>query len=184
MAGAGAAHGLRACRHALNNWKIGLTSALFYCRQPISDTSTHNNPTNMSVATANSISANSFLSLPTGRLCASFAPSGAVSTLAIEMPSKAGKYTKPSDSGGSPPACKPLTMNPTAPASAIGNPTADEVPITVRIGTLHQVRNGIDTAPPPTPTKLESTPATPPTSDMPALPGSSRPGFGLILTSI
>jgi len=47
-------------------------------------------------------------SIATGRRWAVRAPSGAVSTLPATMPSRAGPYTKPSDSGGRPGTLEPL----------------------------------------------------------------------------
>ena len=71
-------------------------------------------------------------------------------------------------------------MNPTVPAAAIGNPSAAAVATALWIFTLCRPRYGIEMNAPPAPSRLDTAPMPAPTANSPCLPGSSRPGTGLV----
>jgi hypothetical protein len=58
---------------------------------------------------------------------------------------------------------------------AIGNPTAAEVPMACWTRTLHQVRKGTVSDPPPMATSAETAPMPLPTAKTPTAPGSRAP---------
>src|SRR3954465_14373283 len=70
------------------------------------------------------------------------------------------------------------------PASAIGNPSAADVPTASWIFTLHHVMNGTEMKAPPAPTSDDTPPIAVPTPKVPAGPGRVRLGLGLRFSSI
>ena len=70
------------------------------------------------------------------------------------------------------------------PATAIGRPSAAEVATALWILTLWRPRYGIETKPPPAPSRLEIAPIPAPTPKSGSLPGNWRPGRGALTISI
>src|SRR5690606_6841852 len=58
--------------------------------------------------------------------------------------------------------CQPVQILPTAPARAMGKPQAAEVATACCIRTLHQVKYGTETVPPPMPKMADAKPINPP----------------------
>ena len=70
-------------------------------------------------------------------------------------------------------------MKVAAPPTAIGRPTAAEVPTALRMTTLHQARKGTVRLPPPMPMIADRPPMTVPARLMPPQPGRPRWAAGL-----
>ena len=68
--------------------------------------------------------------------------------------------------------------------SAIGKPSAADVPMAVIVDTLHQVMNGMVKNAPPTLTIADRNPSTVPAANKPIFPGNVRDAFGFTFTSI
>ncbi len=63
-------------------------------------------------------------------------------------------------------------MYPSVPPTATRKPMAAEVPMALRMGTLHQSRNGMTMVPPPMDTSVLNHPVKTPVALIPAKPGN------------
>src|SRR5476651_649432 len=86
--------------------------------------------------------------------------------------------------GGSPATFQPDAAYAIVPAIDNGNPIAATVPMARWVLTLHHVRKGTPTAAAPPPMRLEIRPVKIPIAASPAVPGTSRDGFGRTLSTI